>query len=101
MMKVLYPGSFDPITFGHMNIIEQCCNLFDEVIVAVMYNSQKTGMFTAEERVKLIENLFTKFDYLLLLFIPYRDIITLAILALMGLHENNMQERRKKHHEKD
>ena len=58
MMKVLYPGSFDPITFGHMNIIEQCCDLFDEVIVAVMYNSQKTGMFTADERVQLIENLY-------------------------------------------
>ena len=58
MIKVLYPGSFDPITFGHMNIIEQSCDLFDEVIVAVMYNSQKIGMFTADERVKLIQNLY-------------------------------------------
>lgn len=55
MIKVLYPGSFDPITYGHMNIIEQACNLFDEIVVAVMYNSRKTGMFSVEERVKLIE----------------------------------------------
>lgn len=58
MIKVLYPGSFDPITFGHMNIIEQACSLFDEVIVAVMYNSKKTGMFSIEERVKLIDELY-------------------------------------------
>lgn len=57
-MKVLYPGSFDPITFGHMNIIEQSCDLFDEVIIAVMRNSQKNSMFTLEERVELICNLY-------------------------------------------
>lgn len=58
MIKVLYPGSFDPITYGHMNIIEQACNLFDEVVVAVMYNSRKTGMFSIDERVKLIDELY-------------------------------------------
>lgn len=58
MMKVLYPGSFDPITFGHMNIIEQSCDLFGEVIIAVMHNSQKNSMFTLEERVELICNLY-------------------------------------------
>ena len=58
MIKVLYPGSFDPITYGHMNIIEQACNLFDEIVVAVMYNSRKTGMFSIEERVYLIDELY-------------------------------------------
>ncbi len=58
MIKVLYPGSFDPITYGHMNIIKQACNLFDEVIVAVMHNSMKTSMFTTKEKVKLIEELY-------------------------------------------
>lgn len=58
MIKVLYPGSFDPITYGHMNIIEQACNLFDEVVVAVMCNSKKDTMFSMEERVKLIEDLY-------------------------------------------
>lgn len=58
MLKVLYPGSFDPITYGHMNIVEQACNLFDEIVIAVMVNSQKKTMFTAEERVKLISDLY-------------------------------------------
>ena len=58
MMRVLYPGSFDPITFVHMNIIEQSCDLFDEIIIAVMHNSQKNSMFTLEERVELICNLY-------------------------------------------
>ncbi len=58
MIKVLYPGSFDPITYGHINIIEQACNLFDEIVVAVMYNSRKSTMFSIEERVKLIEELY-------------------------------------------
>ncbi len=58
MIKVLYPGSFDPITYGHMNIIEQACNLFDEVVVAIMYNSKKTSMFSVNERISLIEDLY-------------------------------------------
>lgn len=58
MIKVLYPGSFDPITFGHMNIIEQSADLFDEVIIAVMHNSKKTCMFSLEERVELISRLY-------------------------------------------
>lgn len=59
MTKVLYPGSFDPITKGHMNIIEQASDLFDEVIIAVMQNpSKKNGLFTLEERMKIIKELY-------------------------------------------
>lgn len=58
MTKVLYPGSFDPITKGHMNIIEQASNLFDEVIVAILQNSKKTPMFTSEERLEMISKLY-------------------------------------------
>ena len=59
MTKVLYPGSFDPITKGHMNIIEQASNLFDEVIIAVMQNpSKKSGLFTLEERLEMIRKLY-------------------------------------------
>jgi pantetheine-phosphate adenylyltransferase len=55
MIKGLYPGSFDPMTKGHMNIIEQACDLFDEVIVAVMQNTnKKAGFFTLEERYELV-----------------------------------------------
>jgi len=63
MTKVLYPGSFDPITKGHMNIIEQAGKLFDEVIVAVLKNpSKKSVFFTIEERVGIIKELYKKFD---------------------------------------
>ena len=63
MTKVLYPGSFDPITKGHMNIIEQASNLFDEVVIAVLQNSTKNnGLFTLEERLEIIKELYQKMD---------------------------------------
>lgn len=63
MIRVLYPGSFDPITKGHMNIINQLADLFDEVIVAVLKNSLKMNhFFTEEERVNLIQNLYVNND---------------------------------------
>lgn len=59
MTKVMYPGSFDPITKGHMNIIEQASELFDEVIIAVLQNpSKKNGLFTLEERLGIIKELY-------------------------------------------
>ena len=59
MNKVLYPGSFDPITKGHMNIIEQASNLFDEVVIAILVNpSKKTSMFSLEERLEIIKKLY-------------------------------------------
>lgn len=63
MTKVLYPGSFDPITKGHMNIIDQASLLFDGVIIAVMQNSsKKNSFFTLEERLDLIKKLYEKHD---------------------------------------
>lgn len=65
MTKVLYPGSFDPITKGHMNIIEQASNLFDEVVIAVLQNpAKKESMFTEEERVEMIQNLYRKMNHI-------------------------------------
>ena len=55
-MKIaIYPGSFDPITSGHLNIIQRAANIFDKLIVCVMVNAGKTPMFTREERVELIK----------------------------------------------
>ena len=63
MTRVLYPGSFDPMTKGHMNIVEQASELFDEVVIAVMQNSsKKTGMFTIEERMEIIKELYKRMD---------------------------------------
>ncbi|MEI6154070.1 MAG: pantetheine-phosphate adenylyltransferase [Deltaproteobacteria bacterium] len=50
----VYPGSFDPITFGHMDILMRSLELFDKVIMAVAYNIEKKGLFTIEERKDLI-----------------------------------------------
>ncbi|MBO4939009.1 MAG: pantetheine-phosphate adenylyltransferase [Oscillospiraceae bacterium] len=55
-MKVaIYPGSFDPITSGHLNIIRRAANIFDKLIVCVMVNAGKSPMFNLEERVDLIK----------------------------------------------
>lgn len=62
MRIAIYPGSFDPITLGHLNIIERAANIFDRLIVCVGYNSKKNPMFTAEERVQLIRQVTRKMD---------------------------------------
>lgn len=54
MKTAVYPGSFDPITSGHLNIIRRAANIFDKLIVCVMVNAGKNPMFTLEERVELI-----------------------------------------------
>lgn len=62
MNRVIYPGSFDPLTNGHINIIQQALELFDEVVVAVMANPhKKTSMFSLEQRTALISEYFS--DY--------------------------------------
>ena len=54
-MKIaIYPGSFDPVTSGHLNIIQRAAKIFDKLIVCVMVNAGKKPMFTQEERVELI-----------------------------------------------
>ena len=58
VMKIaIYPGSFDPVTIGHLNIIQRASNIFDKLIVCVMVNAGKNPMFTLEERVDLIRRI--------------------------------------------
>ena len=54
MNRAIYPGSFDPVTNGHLDIIERASKVFDELVVVVMINPDKKGLFTPEERVELI-----------------------------------------------
>ena len=58
MKKAIFPGSFDPLTLGHVDIIKRGVTLFDEVIIAIGENSSKDYMFSLEERIKFIESTF-------------------------------------------
>jgi pantetheine-phosphate adenylyltransferase len=55
MLRALYPGSFDPVTNGHLDVLKRAARLFDEVVVAVAYNASKKGLFTSAERVGLLQ----------------------------------------------
>jgi len=55
MRRAIYPGSFDPVTNGHLDIIARGCKLFDEIIIAVVVNPGKSPMFTVEERREMLE----------------------------------------------
>ncbi len=55
MKNAIYPGSFDPVTYGHLDIIRRSASVFDELIVSVLNNVKKTPLFSVEERVKILE----------------------------------------------
>lgn len=56
-MKIaVFPGSFDPFTLGHLDVLNSALKLFDKIIVAVGYNVKKSGLFSTEERLKIIED---------------------------------------------
>ena len=58
MNKAVFPGSFDPFTIGHANLVERAVKLFDEVIIAVGYNEHKTGWLPIEERVRALREYY-------------------------------------------
>ena len=60
MRRAIFPGSFDPITLGHQDIIERSVSLFDEIIIAVGTNSDKKYMFTLAQRIKFITDTFAE-----------------------------------------
>lgn len=55
MSRAIYPGSFDPVTLGHLDIIKRSACIFDEVIVGILNNPQKSPLFSVQERVKILE----------------------------------------------
>lgn len=55
MLRAVYPGSFDPVSFGHLDIITRSAKLVDELIVGVLVNNAKSPLFSVEERVKILE----------------------------------------------
>ncbi len=77
--RAVYPGSFDPVTYGHLDIIKRASQQFDEVIVGVLFNSQKTPLFSTEERVKILKEVT-------------RDIPNVSIKSFEGLSVNFVRE---------
>lgn len=61
MVRAIYPGSFDPATFGHLDVIRRAAELFDEVIVGVLMNSEKSPLFSVEERVNMLKDVTSHF----------------------------------------
>ena len=63
MKRAIYPGSFDPVTNGHLDVVERARKLFDEVIVAVAHNDEKQPLFSLEERLDLLRQTVGKIDH--------------------------------------
>ena len=55
MLRAIYPGSFDPVTFGHLDVIKRSAKLVDELIVGVLNNKAKSPLFSVEERVRMLD----------------------------------------------
>ena len=62
MPRAVYPGSFDPVTNGHLDVIERAARLFDEVLVAIAHNEAKSGLFSFDERIALLKENVSRFD---------------------------------------
>lgn len=63
MKRAIYPGSFDPVTFGHLDIIERSLKITDELIIGVLQNSAKNPLFSVEERVSLLKEATKDFSH--------------------------------------
>ena len=61
MLRAIYPGSFDPVTYGHLDIIRRSCKIVDELVVGVLNNNAKMPLFSVEERVKMLEEVTKDF----------------------------------------
>ena len=89
MKRAIYPGSFDPVTFGHLDIIERASKIVDELVVGVLNNSAKNSLFSTDERVSMIKEItkefpnvmVTSFDGLLVNYMKEID----ATLIIRGL----------------
>ncbi|MGL4451569.1 MAG: pantetheine-phosphate adenylyltransferase [Sarcina sp.] len=62
MREAIYPGSFDPVTIGHLDVIIRASKIFEKVIVAVLINVDKKGLFTIDERVKMLKEVTKEYD---------------------------------------
>ncbi len=89
----IYPGSFDPLTNGHVDVIERSLGIFDQVIVAVLHNYRKQGVFSTEERIQMIQDSFPSTSELLVesfdgLLVDYAHMKG-AIAIIRGMRANS------------
>ncbi len=61
-LRAVYPGTFDPVTNGHVDLIKRCATLFDKVYVAILRNTDKTPCFSIDERIEMLESVVKDFD---------------------------------------
>ena len=61
-IKAIYPGTFDPITYGHEDLVKRASNIFQSIIVAVAYNTQKNTLFSYDERYDMCKTVLSKYD---------------------------------------
>ena len=87
MKTAIYPGSFDPVTLGHLNIIKRAAVCFDKLIVCVMVNSKKQGMFTPEERVELKRTRETLAAAMAQLLPEHRAVLQLRVVNEMSYEQ--------------
>ena len=81
MLRAIYPGSFDPVTYGHMDIIIRSCKIVDELIVGVLCNKAKMPLFSVEERVKMLEEVTKDLDNVRI--VPFHGLLV-EFAAKMG-----------------
>ena len=73
MLKAIYPGSFDPVTFGHLDIMKRSSKIVDELVVGVLNNNAKMPLFSAAERVKMLKEVTTGFDNIVI--VPFEGLL--------------------------
>ena len=78
MRVAIYPGSFDPITYGHMDIIDRGCGLFDKVVVAIAKSESKNPMFSLEDRINLATSIYESNDMVEVVGLPRKLTVDLA-----------------------
>ena len=73
MLKAIYPGSFDPVTYGHLDIMKRSSKIVDELVVGVLNNNAKMPLFSAAERVKMLKEVTTGFDNIVI--VPFEGLL--------------------------
>ena len=82
MKKAIYPGSFDPVTNGHIDVIKRAAKLFDHLVVGVLVNSAKNPLFSIDERVNMLIEVFKDYDNI--------EVISFEGLLVDYCHKNNI-----------